>query len=220
MPQPWLQVLTLVMALTAGGTVAAQSVSLSGIMGQRALLVVDGAPPRTVAPGESHLGVRLISVSGAQASAVVEMAGRRHTVGLGEAPVSVGSTAPAPGRGNRVVLTSDGGGHFMGGGQINGQTVQFMVDTGASVVALGSSDADRMGLNYRTSPPVRVGTANGMAQGWRVKFASVRLGDVELFDVDGIVTAQPMPFVLLGNSFLNRFQMRREADLMVLERRY
>jgi len=94
------------------------------------------------------------------------------------------------------------------------------VDTGASVVALGSSDADRMGLNYRTSPPVRVGTANGMAQGWRVKFASVRLGDVELFDVDGIVTAQPMPFVLLGNSFLNRFQMRREADLMVLERRY
>lgn len=214
MPQPWLQVLTLVMALTAGGTVAAQSVSLSGIMGQRALLVVDGAPPRTVAPGESHLGVRLISVSGAQASAVVEMAGRRHTIGLGEAPVSVGSTAPAPGRGNRVVLTSDGG------GQINGQTVQFMVDTGASVVALGSSDADRMGLNYRTSPPVRVGTANGMAQGWRVKLASVRLGDVELFDVDGIVTAQPMPFVLLGNSFLNRFQMRREADLMVLERRY
>lgn len=212
--------LVLALALPWGGGAAAQAVSLSGIMGQRALLVIDGAPPRTLAPGDSHGGVRLVSVSAAQEQVVVEIAGRRHTVRLGEAPVSVGSSAPAPGRGSRVVLVSDGGGHFMGSGQINGQTVQFMVDTGASVVALGSSDADRMGLNYRSGTPVRVGTANGTAQGWRVRLASVRLGDVELFDVEGIVTAQPMPFALLGNSFLNRFHMRREADLMVLERRY
>jgi aspartyl protease family protein len=71
-----------------------------------------------------------------------------------------------------------------------------------------------------TGPSVRVGTANGLAQGWRVKLASVRIGDVEVYDVDAVVTPQGMPFVLLGNSYLNRFQMRRDNDQMVLERRY
>jgi aspartyl protease family protein len=71
-----------------------------------------------------------------------------------------------------------------------------------------------------TGPSVRVGTANGLAQGWRVKLASVRIGDVEVYEVDAVVTPQGMPFVLLGNSYLNRFQMRRDNDQMVLERRY
>ena len=95
-----------------------------------------------------------------------------------------------------------------------------MVDTGASTVAMGVSDAERIGLAYRDGQPVRVGTANGLAQGWRVKLASVRIGDVEVYDVDAVVTPQGMPFVLLGNSYLNRFQMRRDNDQMVLERRY
>ena len=83
-----------------------------------------------------------------------------------------------------------------------------------------SSDAERIGLAYRDGQPVRVGTANGLAQGWRVKLASVRIGDVEVYEVDAVVTPQGMPFVLLGNSYLNRFQMRRDNDQMVLERRY
>jgi aspartyl protease family protein len=71
-----------------------------------------------------------------------------------------------------------------------------------------------------TVSPCGFGTANGLAQGWRVKLASVRIGDVEVYEVDAVVTPQGMPFVLLGNSYLNRFQMRRDNDQMVLERRY
>jgi aspartyl protease family protein len=55
---------------------------------------------------------------------------------------------------------------------------------------------------------------------WKVKLHSVRIGDVEVYEVDAVVTPQPMPQILLGNSYLNRFQMKRDNEQMVLERRY
>jgi aspartyl protease family protein len=191
-------------------------VALQGMLGSRALLLIDGGAPRSLAVGDSAQGVKLVSV-GAD-SAVVEIAGKRVALRLGESPASLGERGQASS--GRISLPADGGGHFMGSGSINGRPVQFMVDTGASTVAISVSDAERIGLAYRDGQPVRVGTANGLAQGWRVKLASVRIGDVEVYDVDAVVTPQGMPFVLLGNSYLNRFQMRRDNDQMVLERRY
>ena len=67
---------------------------------------------------------------------------------------------------------------------------------------------------------MQIGTANGVAQGYRLRLQSVRVGDVEVYDIDAVVSQQSMPFVLLGNSFINRFSMRRDADQMVLEKRY
>ena len=63
-------------------------------------------------------------------------------------------------------------------------------------------------------------TANGDATGLRIRLNSVRVGEVEVFDADAVVTPQPMPFLLLGNSFLTRFQMKRENNLMMLDKRY
>ena len=63
-------------------------------------------------------------------------------------------------------------------------------------------------------------TANGVVPGWRLKLASVRIGDVRVHDVDAVVSSGSMPYVLLGNSFLSRFQMTRSNDQMVLEKRY
>ena len=85
---------------------------------------------------------------------------------------------------------------------------------------MGVADAERMGLNYKQGQLVQVGTANGVAQGWLVKLSSVRVGDVEVLDVDAVVSPVAMPYVLLGNSFLTRFQMTRNNDQMVLEKRY
>lgn len=201
----------------ASGIAAAQSVALQGMLGSKALLIVDGSPPRSVAPGESHQGVKVLSTLGDQA--VVEIGGKRHTLRVGDAPASVGGSA-GPARGNRIVLTAGTGGHFMSQGAINGRAVVFMLDTGATAVSLSQSEAERVGLNYRQGRPVQMSTANGVAPGWFVKLASVRLGDVEVYDVDAVVSPAPMPFVLLGNSFLTRFQMKRDNDQMVLERRY
>lgn len=203
--------LTLCLAL-AGAAATAAEVALAGVLGSKALLVVAGSAPRAVAPGETHMGVKLLSVAGD--SAVIEVDGKQRNLRLG-APVSVGGS----GTSRRVVLTPDGQGHYLQQGQINGRTAMFMVDTGASTVAMGQADAERMGLDFRKGRAVGIRTANGTAQGWHIKLDSVRLGGIELFGIDAVVTPQPMPFVLLGNSFLSEVQMTRNAQQMVLEKR-
>jgi aspartyl protease family protein len=117
-------------------------------------------------------------------------------------------------------MTAGSGGHFTAAGQINGQQVRFMVDTGATVIALSETEARRIGLDYKSGSLGRASTANGMVTTWNVKLAAVRVGDVEIRDVDASVVPASMPYVLLGNAFLSRFQMKRDNDVMVLERRY
>jgi aspartyl protease family protein len=204
-------------ALVACISASAQSVALQGMLGNKALLIVDGSAPKTVAPGETHQGVKVVSTSSDQAT--VEINGKRHTLRVGDAPASVGGSIGSN-RGARIVLTASSGGHFLTQGAVNGRAVQFMVDTGATMVGLGVSDAERLGLNYKSGQQGHVNTANGTAPAWRMKLASVRIGDVEVHDVDAVVTPQSMPYVLLGNSFLTRFQMKRDNDQMVLERRF
>jgi aspartyl protease family protein len=193
-----------------------QSVALSGVLGSKALLTIDGSAPKTLAVGETHRGVKLLSVGGEQA--VIDIKGQRSTVRVGDAPVSVGAKRDTTSS-NKIVLPLGSGGHFFANGSVNGKAIQFLVDTGATTVAIGASDAKRMGIDLSKAQPVRMSTANGVAQGWRVKLNSVRIGDVEVYDVEAVI-GPDMPFALLGNSFLGRFSMNRSADLMVLERRY
>ena len=192
----------------------AKAVALAGMLGSKALLVVDAHPPQAVGAGEEFQGVKVIAVT--KEEATIEISGARRTLRLGEAPVSVGARS---GSGKRIVLMADSRGHFVNTGTINGRVMQYMVDTGASTIAIGRTDADRMVLNYKNGEPVRMNTANGVAQGWRIRLDSVRLGDVEVLGVEAIVTPEPMPYVLLGNSFLTQFQMTRINDQMVLEKR-
>jgi aspartyl protease family protein len=201
----------------AAGAASAQTVTLQGMLGSKALVIVDGAAPRSLAAGESFKGVKIVSILGDQA--VVEIEGKRQTLRVGDAPASVGGGG-AGSQGSRITLTAGSGGHFTTQGAINGRAVQFMVDTGATSVAIGMRDAERLGIDYRKGVPGTAGTANGPVQMWRVKLASVRVGDVEVYEVDGAVLAASMQYILLGNSFLTRFQMKRENDTMVLERRY
>lgn len=200
-------------ALLVPALAQAQVVALSGILGQKALLVVDGSTPRAVGPGETHQGVTVIAVG--RDEATVQVAGEKRKVLLGEAPVSIKSATA----GQRIVLRADSTGHFGSNGSINGRVMQYMVDTGASFVGIGQPDAERMGLAFKEGQPVVMSTANGKTQGWRFKLDSVRIGDVEVRGVDAVVTPMAMPYVLLGNSFLGEFQMTRNGTEMVLERR-
>lgn len=209
----------LLLALLAGQAIAQTSpqVALSGVSGQKALLVVDGAAPKFLAAGQTHQGVKLLSVDGD--SAIVDIQGQRHVLQVGAAPVSVGK-GRSDGGGQRIVLTADPSGHFLPDGQINGKSVKFMVDTGATTVALGAAEAHRINLKYEHGRRIQMSTANGLSTGYLIRLASVRVGDVVAYDVDAVVSPQPMPFVLLGNSFLNRFQMQKNNDQLTLEKRY
>ena len=196
----------------------AQSVGLSGMLGGKALIIVDGSPPKTVAAGETYKGVKVISTQGDQA--VVDVDGQKQTLRVGDAPASVGSKAGDAPSGNRVVLTAGAGGHFFTLGQINGHSAQMVVDTGATSVSISTNDAQRLGIDFKAGQMVQMSTANGNVIGWRVKLATVRVGEVVIHQVDGIVSSGAMSTVLLGNSFLTHFQMTRTNDLMVLEKRY
>ncbi len=199
------------------GAANAQAVALSGMLGSNALLVIDGGTPKSVAVGDIYLGVKVISTLAN--TAVVEVAGSRQTLRVGDSPISVKGKPGASDNG-KIILHAGSHGHFVSAGQINGQAVQFIVDTGASLVSLSVADAERIGLNYKAGQMVRMNTANGVSQGWRVKLSAVRLGSVDVYEVDAVVSSGGMPYVLLGNSFLARFQMVRTNDQMVLEKRY
>lgn len=204
------------LALAAALPAAAQQVSLNGSMGDRAALLVIDGQPRMLAVGSSHGGVKLLSV--APDGARVEVAGAQLLLRIGAAPVSLGGAA-APRGDNDVVLTAGPGGHFMSGGQINGKTVQFMVDTGASVVALSQAEADRIGLDYKRGARGTTQTANGPVPVHQVTLTSVRVGGTEVYQVPAVVLPEQMPFVLLGNSFLSRFQMKQVNDTLRLEKK-
>ena len=204
----------------AGACMLAQaetSVMLTGTIGSRAILIVNGGAPKTVAVGETYQGVKLVALQAEQAT--VESGGRRIALRM-DTPASIGGGGPSGAGGNRIVLPADSRGHFMTQGAINGRAVNFMLDTGATVIAMSAADATRIGLDYSKGSQVRISTANGVATGYRLRLNSVRVGDVEVYDVDAIVSEQSMPFILLGNSFINRFSMRRDADQMVLEKRF
>ena len=193
----------------------AQTVTLNGHIGtQKALLVIDGEP-HSVAVGAVVRGVRLLSLG--QAQAEIEIGGARRSLALGAGAVRAG--APARSGGNEIVLPAGRNGHFWAIGQINGKSVEFMVDTGASVVSLGQVEADRLGLDYRSGTPGMARTANGVVPLRTIVLNSVRIGDVEVANVEASVHPGSLGVVLLGNSFLQRFQMKRDNDVMRLEKR-
>ena len=209
--------LCLVVALVAGaGPVIAQTVSLGGSFGTKALLLIDGKP-RHVAVGTAVDGVKLLSVTGTDA--VVELQGKRVTLMLGGAQVNLGGK-PGQESGGQIVLTAESGGHFYASGTINGKAVRFVIDTGATTIAMSQSDAERIGLDYKNGQRGYVNTANGSVPAYKVSLSSVRVGDVMVHNVDATIVPAPMTHVLLGNSFLSRFQMRRDNDRMTLDRRF
>jgi aspartyl protease family protein len=180
-------------------------------MGDRALLVVNGTP-YTVAVGAAGGGVKLLRWQGDEAE--VEVASGRVRLRVGGTPAQLGAGAVAPAR--EIVMTATSGGHFMPEGSINGRTARFMVDTGATLVAIGRDEATRLGLDLSGATKGISQTANGPVPVQILVLDRIRVGGVEINNVGAAIVPQNLPFVLLGNSFLSRFQMRRDNDVMQL----
>ena len=145
----------------------------------------------------------------------MEQDGATLRLRVGAAPARLAGQASTAGS-REIVIPVGPGGHFIATGSINGRPIQFMVDTGATLVALPMAEAQRLGLDLSTARRVMTHTAAGPAPAFQTTLARLRLGEVEVFNVPALVTQASMPFVLLGNSFLNQFLMRRDADVMRL----
>ena len=117
----------------------------------------------------------------------------------------------------QVMLERDRSGHFLAQGEINGHPVLFLVDTGATDVAISEKAAREMGLEF--GPRTTVMTAAGPARAWRTRLDRVSLGTVALDNVRATITPGLGNEVLLGMSFLKYFHMRQDGNQMVLESR-
>jgi len=198
-----------------GSSAQAVDVGLAGVFPGKALLTIDGGAPRIVAVGSRTAeGVAVLAVDGE--TATIEADGRKRTLRVGQ---NVASQAAAT-SGARATLTADAQGHFLTTGGINGTTVRFLVDTGATMVGLGAGDARRIGIDASKGVPEVAMTANGQARVVRVKLDSVRVGEIVVNNVDALVHEHEMPYVLLGMSFLNRMEMQRDGQSMTLRKRY
>lgn len=198
-----------------GATVWAVDVGLSGLFPGKALLVIDGSEPRIVPVGvRTAEGVQVVAIDGD--SATIDIDGRRRQLRVGQ---NVMQRPQAEGRAT-AVITADSAGHFLANGSINGMTVRFIVDTGASLVSIGASEARRLGIDASSGSSGVAQTANGLTQVSRVRLKTVKVGEIVLNNVEAVVHAQDMPVVLLGMSFLNRMEMQRNGDTMTLKKNY
>lgn len=196
--------------------VAAQTVTFNGRMGDRALLVIDGQP-HVMTAGQDVQGVKVVSVGADEAR--VEVGGRGVSLRQGT-PVSLGVGTGGGGQGSEIVLTAGPGGHFRTMGSINRHPVNFMVDTGASYISMDTATAERIGLDWRQGNVVAMNTANGVTRAYEVVLTTVRVGDVEVHDVKAVVHSATLNFLLLGNTFLSRFDMQRTGETLRLTRRF
>jgi aspartyl protease family protein len=202
------------LSLLAASGAGATDVTVAGLFTDKALVQIDGGPLRTLSVGQKTAeGVVLLSVD--RETATFDVEGKRLTVGIGHARMPGGSSAES------VVLTADLQGQFIADGQVNGTSMRFVMDTGATLISLPSREARRLGLDYAKGRKVVMSTANGNAPGYFVKLDTVQVGGVTIHGVDAVVIeGNGLPYPLLGMSFLNRMDMHREGSIMTLTRRY
>lgn len=199
----------------ASGAANAQQVALIGVIGRSAaVLAIDGGDPKTVKVGQSWRGVTVVSVE--HDNATVQIGGQNRTLALGQHYRGT----PPPSTRESATLAADPRGHFFTDAKINDLTVRSVVDTGASVVVLSVNDANRLGLDWRNGARGTMQTANGTTSAHLVKLAKIRVGTIELHEIDGVVVEQGPGVALLGMSFLNRLEMKRDGDTMTLIRRF
>ena len=196
---------------TAGGPKAAFGVMLGRVrVGGITLENVEGAVGEGPGTGDTVLlGMSFLSrLSMNRDGATLRLARRDSRAGAAD-------TRP------QVTLKETRGGMFAANATVNGAAVAFLVDTGATMISIDAATARRIGVNYQTGTPSVASTANGLVRTWLVKFDSVQLGPIALYNVDGSVSEGPgIGIGLLGMSFLNRVEIRRDGDSMTLIKRF
>ncbi len=104
---------------------------------------------------------------------------------------------------------------------MNGRSVRFLVDTGATYVTLPAADARRLGLDLQKARRGVSSTANGNVAVYLVSLDSLKVGDITLYNVPAVVNGGAgLDVALLGMSFLNRMDMRADGPNLVLEKKY
>lgn len=199
--------------------VSATSVKAIALFENRAMLSVDGGKAKIVRVGKTLSGVKLLSSNTSEA--VIEVNGKRERLTLNSSLVleeSLGSKA-SNSYASSVQLFVDSQGFFRGKGAINGEALEFLVDTGANLVVLNSVEANRIGIDYKSGAETFAQTASGVAPMYLITAKKMSLGGIELSNVQmGVIEGGFPAYPLLGMTFLGRLNMERSGEIMTLSR--
>lgn len=191
---------------------AAESVMLKGLFGKKSALIAIDGEDYVLKIGKKKQGVLLVAIEGQEV--VISVNKQKQRLSLSK-QLSVGYKEPE----SKIVrIASQRGGHYWVKGHVNGGAVDFMVDTGATSIAMNQSTARRLGVDYTKGEPVRMSTANGITQGMRVVLNKVTIGAITQYNIPATVSLNnALSVTLLGNSFLSGVDMRTENGVLILE---
>ena len=193
---------------------AIEKLNILGLFKDKAIIEID-CKQRLLSVGKkSPEGVVLISANSKEA--ILEIEGEQNTYAIG---AHIGGKFKKPTGGTISTIAPDSNGMYWVNGSINGFEVSFVVDTEATLIAMNKHQAKRIGLNYKLEGRVSAAnTASGVSKIYIIKLDKVKVGDIEIRDVKGAVHDTDFPkVILLGNSFLNRVNMKREGKILQLE---
>lgn len=203
----------ILLVFVCGHSLAVDKIKIVGLFKDKAVIIIDGKQHVLRKNTTSPEGVTLISANSNEA--ILEVDGERKNYTLGN-QVSIKFSETEPGRTVSIAPTNE---LYLVNGSINDFQVQFLVDTGASSVAMNRQTAKRLGLNFRMDGQEGLSeTASGYSKIYVVNLEKVTVGDIVLEDVEGVVHDSEFPrIILLGNSFLSKVHLRREGQLLLLE---
>lgn len=191
-------------------------VNIVGLFSNKAVLMINGGKPQTLSIGQTVDGVKLIAADSSSATLLIE--GKTKQLGMGQA-ASVGDAVASSNA--SITLYADTRGHFVSNCRINGASLKFLIDTGATTVALNSGDAKFANIDYKKGEPVLMSTANGVVTAYRVTIATLKIGGITLNQVEASVLEGGFPsVVLMGMSVLNRMDVKNQGSTMTLTKKY
>ncbi|HHI92274.1 MAG TPA: TIGR02281 family clan AA aspartic protease [Gammaproteobacteria bacterium] len=196
----------------------ARQIVLQGILGSKALLLVDGQRQMMSVKDAAKQGVRVLRIAEEQVD--VEVDGKRRRLRLGGSRSVTGRYKVR--QNAEVIISKNNHGMYSTVGSINGLPVSFLVDTGATSVAMSAQHAKRLAIDFRmTGEPTFVGTASGVSKAYRVTLDKVTVGGITQHNVKAVVIDGNYPMqVLLGMSFLGQLEIQRDGNLMRLKKKF
>ena len=205
---------------TPGGLLFAADTTIvvNGIFKNKAVLLINGKQHILSVGKTGPDGIKLTSIKGDKVTLNID--GKKQTYKLGDSTAI--STNFKQSKEQEVTIALNSYGQFLTIGYINNQTVQFLVDTGATSVALNSMQAKKLGIDYlKKGVPGVVTTASGMSKAYSVTLDTVSIGEIRLHNIQAMVIEGNFPVhVLLGMSFLGSLDIHREGQLMKIKKKW